>query len=284
MRRAEKERLKEGEAADEEMKKLKKDAKKKGASSKESTAKGLKKKAAAGGSDEDNSTSPTHSLNGDNAAADDDDDVEWQTDTSLAAAKQRIAEQLSAATAEMVMLSTEESEKKKQPAPKEATANGSVKTESNTKLTPYDEMIQDIKASLGSGATPSQLKSVLSSSTLPPQDKMNALFETLFDGVSKGFTKEVMKNKKYLAAAVPDEESQSLLVQAIEEFGGKCSAEALKEVPVVLKALYDGDILEEESIVQWYNAAVAAGRNTQVVKNAKPFVEWLQSAESEEDE
>jgi translation initiation factor 5 len=276
MRRAEKERLKEGEAADEEMKKLKKDAKKKGASSKESTAKGSKKKAAAGGSDEDNSTSPTRSQDGDKAAADDDDDdVEWQTDTSLEAAKQRMAEQLSAATAEMVMLSTEESEKKKQPAPKEATANGSVKTESNTKLTPYDEMIQDIKASLGSGATPSQLKSVLSSSTLPPQDKMNALFETLFDGVSKGFTKEVMKNKKYLAAAVPDEESQSLLVQAIEEFGGKCSAEALKEVPVVLKALYDGDILEEESIVQWYNAAVGrqehpGGEECEAVRGVAP--------------
>lgn len=287
MRRAEKERLKEGEAADEEMKKLKKDAKKKGASSKESTAKGSKKKTA-GGSDEDNSTSPTRSRDGDNAAADDDDDVEWQTDTSLEAAKQRMAEQLSAATAEMVMLSTEESEKKKQAAPKEASANGSLKaeesSEDNAKPTPYAELIQDIKASLGSAATPSQLKSVLSSSTLPLQDKMNALFEALFDGVGKGFTKEVMKNKKYLAAAVPDEESQTLLVRAIEEFGGKCSAEALKEVPVVLKALYDGDILEEESIVEWYNAAVAAGRDSQVLKNAKPFVEWLQSAESEEEE
>ena len=39
MRRAEKERLKEGEAADDEIKKLKKDAKKKGGSSKEITAK-----------------------------------------------------------------------------------------------------------------------------------------------------------------------------------------------------------------------------------------------------
>jgi translation initiation factor 5 len=282
MRRAEKERLKEGEAADEEMKKLNKDAKKKAASSKESTAKGLKK-ARAGGSDEDNSTSPTRSRDGDNAAAENgDDDVEWQTDTSLEAAKQRMAEQLSAATAEMVMLSTE-SEKKKQAAPKEVTTNGSIKAE-NKKPIPYDELIQDIKASLGSGAMPSQLKSVLSSSTLPPRDKMNALFEALFDGLGKGFAKEVIKNKKYLAAAVPDEESQNLLVQAIEEFGGKCSAEALKEVPVVLKSLYDGDILEEESIVEWYNAAAAAGKNSQVVKNAKPFVEWLQSAESDEED
>jgi len=117
MRRAEKERLKEGEAADEEQKKLKKDAKKKGGVSyKESTVKGSKKKATAASSDEDHSTSPTHSRDGDHAAADeeeDDDDVQWQTDTSIEAAKQRMQEQLSAATAEMVMLSTEETEKKK---------------------------------------------------------------------------------------------------------------------------------------------------------------------------
>ncbi|KAK8461716.1 hypothetical protein SEVIR_1G086900v4 [Setaria viridis] len=293
MRRAEKERLKEGEAADEELKKLKKDAKKKGASSKESTAKSSKKKAAAGGSDEDHSTSPTRSRDGDNAAADeedDDDDVQWQTDTSLEAAKQRMQEQLSAATAEMVMLSTEGTEKKKkQVTHKETTANGSAKAQEISepaviKPSPYDELVGDIKASLGSAPTPTQLKAVLASSTLPPQDVMNALLDALFDGVGKGFAKEVVKNKKYLAAAVPDEGAQTLLVQAIESFGGKCSPEALKEVPVVLKALYDGDVLEEETIVEWYNAAVAAGKNSQVVKNAKPFVEWLQSAESEEED
>ncbi|CAL4890025.1 unnamed protein product [Urochloa decumbens] len=290
MRRAEKERMKEGEAADEEQKKLKKD-KKKGASSKESTSKGSKKKAAAG-SDEDHSTSPTRSRDGDNAAADeddDDDDVQWQTDTSLEAAKQRMQEQLSAATAEMVMLSTEETEKKKQASPKEASANGSAKAQEIsepvvTKPSPYEELVGDIKASLGSVPTPTQLKAVLASSTLPPQDVMNALLDALFDGVGKGFAKEVVKNKKYLAAAVPDEEAQTLLVKAIETFGGKCNPEALKEVPVVLKALYDGDVLEEETIVDWYNAAVAAGKNSQVVKNAKPFVEWLQSAESEEED
>lgn len=289
MRRAEKERLKEGEAADEEQKKLKKDAKKKG--SKDSTAKGLKKKGTtATGSDEDHSSSPTRSHDGDKAAADDDDDdVQWQTDTSIEAAKQRMQEQLSAATAEMVMLSTEETEKKmKQATHKDGSTNGSAKEIPNekpavAKPSPYEELIGDIKASLGSAPTPTQLKAVLASSTLPPQDVMNALLEALFGGVGKGFTKEVVKNKKYLAVAVPDEGAQTLLVQAIEAFGGKCNPEALKEVPVVLKALYDGDILDEETIVDWYNDAVAAGKDSQVVKNAKPFVEWLQSAESDEE-
>jgi len=199
-------------------------------------------------------------------------------------------EQLSAATAEMVMLSTEETEKKKKQAThKDGTANGSAKEipvekPAVTKPSPYEKLVGDIKASLGSGPTPTQLKAVLASSTLPPQDVMNALLEALFDGVGKGFAKEVVKNKKYLAVAVPDEAAQTLLVQAIEVFGGKCNPEALKEVPVVLKALYDGDILEEETIVDWYNAAVAAGKDSQVIKNAKPFVEWLQSAESEEED
>ncbi|KAE8819646.1 Eukaryotic translation initiation factor 5 [Hordeum vulgare] len=294
MRRAEKERLKEGEAADEEMKKLKKDGKKKGASSKESTAKGVgTKKKGAGGSDEEHVSSPRDT---DFAAAaddddDDDDDVQWATDTSAEAARKRMEEQLSAATAEMVMLATEETEKKKkQTQHKEDGANGTAKVEETSngdqngaKATPYDELVEEIKASLGNAATAAQVKAVLSSSTLPPKDVIDALFEALFHGAGKGFAKDVMKNKKYLAAAVPDEAAQMLLLQSIEAFCGKCSAEALKELPVVLKALYDGDVLEEETIVQWYSEAVAAGKDSQVVKNAKPVVEWLQSAESDEE-
>ncbi|XP_047076316.1 eukaryotic translation initiation factor 5-like [Lolium rigidum] len=259
MRRAEKERLKEGAAADEEMKKLKKDAaKKKGCSSKENTVKRVttRKKAGGGGgsSEEEHSTSPTHS--GD-AADEDDDDVQWQTDTSAEAARKRIAEQLSAATAEMVVLSTEE--------------------------TPYDELVEEIKSSLGNAATAAQLKAVLSSSTLPAKDVMNALFKALFHGAGKGFANDVKKNREYLAVAVPDEGAQIVLLQAIGSFCSECSAEALKEVPVVLKVLYDGDVLEEETIVQWYDEAVAAGECSKAVENARRFVEWLQSAESDEE-
>jgi len=54
-------------------------------------------------------------------------------------------------------------------------------------------------------------------------------------------------------------------------------------VPVVLKYLYDGDVLEEETIVQWYNEAVAAGKNSEVVEKAKPVVEWLQSADESDE-
>ncbi|XP_052167439.1 eukaryotic translation initiation factor 5-like [Oryza glaberrima] len=290
MRRAEKERLKEGEAADEEMKKLKKEAKKKGASKESTSSKsGAGKKKAAAGSDEDHSNSPTRSHDGDHVAADedDDDDVQWQTDTSLEAAKQRMQEQLSAATAEMVMLSTEEPEKKKkhEASHKEGASNGSTKhVVEEAKSSPYDDLVKEMKDNLSKGANAVQLKGLMTSSALPPQDAMNSLFDALFGGLGKGFAKEVVKKKKFLSAAVPDEASQMVLLQALVAFGAKSSPEAVKEVPIVLKALYDGDVLDEEVITQWYNESVAGGKESQVVKNAKPFVEWLQSADSESEE
>ncbi|CAM8962363.1 unnamed protein product [Rhodiola kirilowii] len=111
IRRAEKERLKEGEAADEVQKKLKKEAAKKKATTKSSSSKKTvsasdEEHSSGGGSQGDeNEVAAVVS-----AVADeyDDDDVQWQTDTSFEAAKTRMQEQLSSATAEMVMLSSSE--------------------------------------------------------------------------------------------------------------------------------------------------------------------------------
>lgn len=118
MRRAEKERLKEGEMADEEQTKLKKEAvrkeaaKKKGSStagSKDVSSKSSTKKK---NNVSDGDHSPTEADDNETAAAtvdtEDDDDIQWQTDTSAEAARQRIQEQLSSVTAGMVMLSTNE--------------------------------------------------------------------------------------------------------------------------------------------------------------------------------
>lgn len=179
LRRAEKERLKEGEAADEEMKKLK-DAKKKGAPSKEKVVGTKKKVAQSASSEEEHATSPTHCQDADLASASDDgdDDVQWQTDTSAEAAKKRMQEQLSAATAEMVMLATEETEKKKkQTQQKEASANnrnGTAKAQDSSngnlqaeaKATAYDKLVEEIKATLLA-----MLPQILSSSRpcCPPQ-------------------------------------------------------------------------------------------------------------------
>ncbi|KAJ6684309.1 EUKARYOTIC TRANSLATION INITIATION FACTOR [Salix viminalis] len=264
LRRAEKERLKEGEAADEELKKLKKEA---------------------------------HSQVDEKEDVDDNDDgdVQWQTDTSLGRLlAKRIQEQLSAATADMVMLSTDETEKKAKASSQE---NGSPKggaspareekpKPANGSSSTRETLVIEIKENLKKGVPASQLKSTLSSLTGTAQEKIDALFEALFEGVAKGFAKEVDKKKNYLASAVAeDEKSQLLLLRAIESFCSRPSSSALKEVALVLKALYDADVLEEECIVHWYHEGLASGNeDSQIWNNAEPFIKWLQSAESESEE
>ncbi|KAI3914633.1 hypothetical protein MKW92_034763 [Papaver armeniacum] len=259
MRRAEKERLKEGEAAD------------------------------------------------DNVAheEEDDGDVQWATDTSLEAARKRIQEQLSAVTADMVMLTTAEAEKEKpKPAAKKVVAaatNGpavaannepGVKShavpENRQSASAHKKLVEKIQRNL-KGCGVGQLKSFLgslNSGGSSSQDVMNALIDALFGGLDKGFSKQVSKKKNYLAAATHDNEgSQILLLRAIGAFCEKSGPEGVKEVALVLKTLYDEDVLEEEYIVQWFNAGIAASgcKNSQILKNVKPFIVWLQSAESESD-
>jgi translation initiation factor 5 len=267
LRRAEKERLKEGEAIDEEQRKLKKESKKKATTAATKTS---KKKA--NGSDEEHS-SPGGSQAGDAdvVAEEDGDDVEWQTDTSAAAAQQRMKEQLSAVTAEMVVLTT--TEERKPPASKPEKKDVVSKT------------VSEIKTKLKEGMKPSELKSYVGNLGGSTQEIMNAVVEALFGGAGKGFAKEVMKKKPYFMAVVNDEESQMQLLRAIEFVCGKCSAETLKELAFGAKYLYDADLLEEEIIVKWYGEGVTgANKGSPIWKNMKPFVEWLQNAESESEE
>ncbi|EEF48426.1 eukaryotic translation initiation factor 5 [Ricinus communis] len=288
MRRAEKERLKEGEFADEEQKKHKKETiKKKGptVSSKDIT-KGTSSRKKGNGSDEDHS--PTRSLpdENDQLTADDDEDdgdVQWQTDTSLEAAKQRIQEQLSTVTADMVMLTTDEEKAKS--AKKSPEREVKVHENGSKSNGSQEGLVHEIKAHLKKGSSPSQLKSYLSSLSGTSQEVMNALFAALFEGVEKGFSKEVTKRKKYLAAATQEEGSQIVLLHAIESFFAKLSPEATKEVSLVLKVLYDNDVLEEDFILAWYQKGLSgSNKNSAVWKYVKPFVEWLENAESESEE
>ncbi|CAK9168140.1 unnamed protein product [Ilex paraguariensis] len=291
MRRAEKERLKEGEAADEEQKKLKKEvAKKKGSSggSKDAASKAMTKKKA-NASDEDHSSVGSQADENEALVVDDDgnDDIEWQTDTSVKAAQQRIQEQLSSITAGMVMLSTNEEKPKsgknspgREEKPK---INGHVNGVKS--CNPHEKLVDEIKEYLKQGSPVGQLKSFLGSLSGTAQEIMDALFEALFYGVGKGFSKEVVKKKKFILAASQEEGSQSALLHAIEAFCRKASPEVAKEVGLVLKALYDNDILEEEFVVEWYEKGLNGGnRGSTIWKNVQPFVVWLQSAESESEE
>ncbi|WOG96723.1 hypothetical protein DCAR_0416059 [Daucus carota subsp. sativus] len=289
MRRAEKERLKAGEALDEEQKKLKKEAVKQKGSTKDGSSKASSKKKV-NVSDEDKSPAGSQADEMEAVGGkDDDDDVQWQTDTSAEAARLRIQEQLSAVTAGMVMLdTTEEKPKSGKSSPvreEKPKVNGQSNGAANAS-TLHEKLVLEIKDYLKKGSSASKFKPFLDTLSGSSQQVFDAIFEAMFDGAGKGFSKEVTKKKNYLAAATRDEGSQLVLLNAFEAFCGKASAEAVKEVALALKVLYDSDVLEEEFIVEWYEKGLNGNNKDSLIwKNVKPFVEWLQSAESEtEDE
>jgi len=65
----------------------------------------------------------------------------------------------------------------------------------------------------------------------------------------------------------------------------------LNKVPVILKTLYDEDVIDEENILEWAKKVskkyVSKELSEQIHKKADPFIKWLKEAEeetSEEDE
>lgn len=286
LRRAEKERLKEGEAAD----KVKKELKKKKS---QDEPKVVKKKS---GSDEELSSQADEE---EVTEADEDDGVEWQTDTSAEASQRRIQEQLTSATSEMVMLiedaPTSPSTKIK---PKLLRKSSSKKVEVVIPEEPVETMlpmleelslhsilVKEFKDLIQKGSSPSQLALVLEKKDDPPQEVMNAFFEALFDGFFKGIAKEVSKKKLYLAKVVPDEASQLLLLGTLELFCTECPPDTGKEIAFVLKVLYDEDILEEDQILEWFdNLDAIDPKAGQVRKYSQPIVDWLRDAEPDDNE
>eukprot|EP00475_Leptophrys_vorax_P026902 TRINITY_DN38297_c0_g1_i1.p1 TRINITY_DN38297_c0_g1~~TRINITY_DN38297_c0_g1_i1.p1 ORF type:complete len:442 (+),score=147.56 TRINITY_DN38297_c0_g1_i1:444-1769(+) len=285
MRRAEKERLKAGEALDEETKKSKGKKSKDGKESKDgekSSKKSSKKKG-----DEEKAESPASSQK--DEEEEEDDDVEWQTDTSAEAAKQRIKEQLSAVTAEMVMVSTEE--KETSPRIVSPQQNGKVSSkhgkEEEVVVDPHAELVSElsdyIKTHKLAEVAPHVMKKTVTAELLA------ALIEALMNGLTKGFTKEFTKKKAVFAAIVnEDEEMQKLLLHAIEFFFAVKAGDAAKEVALTLKALYDEDVLEEEVILEWNdkvgNEMVNKEQEETIRKLASPFITWLKEAEAEDDD
>ncbi|CAI5505930.1 unnamed protein product [Closterium sp. Naga37s-1] len=278
MRRAEKERLKAGEALDDEKKSKGKKSKD---GEKNSTKKSSKKK-----SEDDEKLESPASSNKDEEE-DDDDDVEWQTDTSAEAAKKRIQEQLSAATAEMVMVSTEEKEvKSPQQNGHVSKTNGKVEVEEKP-VDPHQVLVSELSDYIKTHKLAEVANHVLKMTVT--KDLLAALIEAMMHGISKGFTKEFVKKKAVFAAIVnEDEEKQKLLLFAMEFFFAVKAGDAGKEIALVLKALYDEDILEEDVILEWHekggNDLLDKEQAASVRKLAEPFVKWLKEAEADDDE
>ncbi|KAL4451517.1 hypothetical protein ABPG75_007179 [Micractinium tetrahymenae] len=242
----------------------------------------------------------------------DDDDVEWMADTSEEAMRARAAEQLSAATAAMVTQGNLEAEKEaaRKKAEKEA-EEARLKAEEEERLAAEaaeklrleqeatDPNVWAIRQMVQEGKSSKSVVAALGELTVKggPAARMRVLYEALFAKAAVGagtkvLTPLVAQHKKVLKAAAADPASQLSQLVALEHLVAVALPERTKETPLVLKELYDDDIVAEELILAWYHKAgaasvldVPADAAQRVRAAAKPFVDFLeQETESESDD
>ncbi|KAI7841801.1 hypothetical protein COHA_004525 [Chlorella ohadii] len=303
VKKAEKERLKELEELEkkERKEKKKKEKEKKKKEEEEGAANGDKGAESPSAADED-----------EEEEEEDDDDVVWLADTSEEAMRARAAEQLSAATAAMVTQGNieAEAEKARQKAEKEAAEAAErerhqaeeaerLAAEAAEKLAleqaATDPNVWAIRTMINDGRSSKSVAEALGElSVKGPAARMRVLYEALFakTAASAKLTPLVVERKKYLKAVAADPASQLAQLVALEHLAGVTLADRVREVPLVLKALYDEDIVPEPLILAWFhkdNAGsvleVPADAAAKVREAAQPFIDWLeQDTESDSDE
>ncbi len=108
------------------------------------------------------------------------------------------------------------------------------------------------------------------------------LAQTLFD---EDIVNQLTVHQGLLKKLITSPEHEKFFLGGIERFLGLEHQELIPLVPKILHSLYDSEIIEEESILKWGTKVskkyVPKDISKKVRKAAKPFIEWLQSAESE---
>lgn len=113
--------------------------------------------------------------------------------------------------------------------------------------------------------------------------RMKIFVNAVVGPCSKSLAEYTVKKCKYFkAVAKEDETKQVALLGGFEAFLSANKKEYAKETPLVLKALYDADAAEEEAVIKWFNGG--EGGDPKIRELAKPFINWLETAEESSDE
>lgn len=140
-----------------------------------------------------------------------------------------------------------------------------------------------------------ELRSIQTLSSLPPSDRPIIYLGATFSVNSIG-SNDVMKHRDILSQLAPKDIQQRQLIAATEWFCGTKYPELVRKFPIMLKQLYDADLVEEEVFYAWStdytrnefsaeSSLIGLDTLEALKEAAKPFITWLQSAEEEgEDE
>jgi translation initiation factor 5 len=87
---------------------------------------------------------------------------------------------------------------------------------------------------------------------------------------------------------ITSERHQKALLGGTERFVGKEQPKLIPQLPAILLAYYQEDLVSEEILKSWGSKAskkyVDIATSKKVRKAAEKFLEWLETAESDDDE
>ncbi|MCJ1326049.1 hypothetical protein MMC10_002712 [Thelotrema lepadinum] len=114
---------------------------------------------------------------------------------------------------------------------------------------------------------------------------LTVLAQTIFDD---SIASQIPKRAGMLKKMMTSDRHQKALLGGTERFIGNEHTNLIPQVPKVLLAYYQEDLIEEEVLKAWGTKAskkyVDIPTSKKVRKAAEPFLEWLENAESDEED
>jgi translation initiation factor 5 len=114
---------------------------------------------------------------------------------------------------------------------------------------------------------------------------LTVLAQTLFDG---NIVKQIDKRAGMIKKMITSEKHEKAFLGGTERFVGKEKPELIPQVSAILIKYYENDLITEEVLKAWGSKAskkyVDIKTSKSVRKSAEKFMEWLNTAESDEEE
>lgn len=218
---------------------------------------------------------------------------EWSADVTEEAVRRRHEAESTGMNNDMLGLSLQDvaelpKKKKKRSKKSKRDADGSEEEEeegADGEISPVDVLKSFLQVK--SDATDAQLlraiKKIQDDYELGDLDVVCLMFESFFDD---DILEQVPRYSAVMEKYVQDSKSQKIILNYIEDFVGKTHKSMLTRLPLILEKFYDEDLLEEEVIIDWHGKKkskfIKSSKTLARIKEAaKPFVNWLETAEED---
>merc|ERR1719238_1640112 len=141
---------------------------------------------------------------------------------------------------------------------------------------------QETKGKLGKDKFFDEARMIQIQNAYSTKLRMYVALQSLFDAdMNKEGAKSRIVHLKMLAST-PQMDAGDIL--AAFELYYVTSPKLIKQYPMVLKELYDADIVSEQQLLKHYEQDLSSEGFSEAKAAAKPFLDWLQTADDDSDE